>query len=171
MHVVGHGAAVQPLLGAARALGAFRVQQYQDLGGLGKRGAAQQAVFFNRVDGGLGLRVGQQQQLVAVAAHAARPGRGLRVCQQQHEVIARLDLVEQHGDAPVGRGVGTFTLGNAGLVQFGIHGGRVHHPHAAHRAEVARQALAKGLQVHAAAHGQQAHGHRALLRGRVGGGA
>ena len=58
MHVVGHGAAVQPLLGAARALGAFRVQQYQDLGGLGKRGAAQQAVFFNRVDGGLGLRVG-----------------------------------------------------------------------------------------------------------------
>ena len=34
MHVVGHGAAVQPLLGAARALGAFRVQQHHAAAGV-----------------------------------------------------------------------------------------------------------------------------------------
>ena len=65
----------------------------------------------------LGLAVGQQQQFVAVAAHAVRPRRGVGVGQQQHEVHAAIKAqaagAAQGIDA--GRGIGQIRL--AGLAQ------------------------------------------------------
>jgi hypothetical protein len=168
VHVVGHRPARQPGVRALRALQAGGVQQHQDLGRLGQRAAAHQALLLDGVQRRFGLAVGQQQQFVAVAAHAVRPRRGVGVGQQQHEVVARLDLVEQHGDAPVGRGVAALAVRDAGCVQLRVHGGRIHHAHAADGRELARQCVAEAAQVHARTDGQQAQRHGALHGCRAG---
>ena len=163
VQVAADRAPVEPGPRAARTGQFCGLQQHQDLGRLGMRGARDQALLLGRVQRRWPSGIGQQQQLVAVAAAKLRPRRGAGVAEQQHKLVAGLDLVKQHGNAPAERcalGADQAAVGGAGLAERGIDRRRIEHADAADATQFNRKAAAKVDRIDAVADRQQPHRHR-----------
>ena len=160
VHVEGDRAPVEPGAGSARGSRVRPVQQHEDLGRLGALGPAVEALRLDGVQGRRGVRVGEQQQLVAVAGAPQRPRRRAVVADQQHEVVARFHPFEQRQQAAGGLIVRVVALGEALVRQLAVDGGGVEHAHAAVPGEVRRELRCERARVHACRDRHDADHHR-----------